>query len=121
MAFQDRQQDVAGGPGIGRAFQYNQLSGSQALSNRSRRRLNILEIGVATAGQRSRNANQNDVGLVQSIHIAGGLKSLQLQPVFDRGFLDMGNIAFALVQHFGFFFVDVESDGVETGFDKRID
>ena len=73
---QDRQHDVAGGAGVGRALQDDELPGAQRGGDLLGGLLDIRQVGVAAVVQRRGHADQQGVRLAKPPHVRGGHKAL---------------------------------------------
>ena len=106
---QDRQDDLAGGARVGRALQDDELAGPQPRGDRLGRVDDVGEVGLAGLGQRRRDADDDDVRLVEPIERSRGLEAL-LAHLADRRVGDVADVAFALLELGDLRRVDVESE-----------
>ena len=115
---QERQHDLAGRARIGGALEHHELARPQTLGDGLGRVDDIAQVRIARVGERSRHADDDDIGLIQPLKVDRGLESL-LAHLADHRVGDVPDVAFATLEPGDLDRVDVESQDRDPAVAER--
>ena len=118
MRGQERQDHLAGRARIGGALEHHELAGPQPRGDGLGRIDDVGEVRLARVGQRSRDADDDDVGLIQPLEVDRGLESV-LAHLADHRVGDVPDVAFAALEPGDLDRVDVEAQDRDPAVAER--
>ncbi len=121
IVVEDGDEYVAGGGGVGGTFKDDKLSGAQDASDGVPGGFNELEVRVAGFVEGCGDTDEECVGFMEPIHVAGGIEHLSLNPVGDGGGGDVSDVAGAAPELLDFGVIDVIANAFETGVGEGAD
>ncbi|MEY3457966.1 MAG: hypothetical protein RL215_1123 [Planctomycetota bacterium] len=121
VLIEDGDEDIAGGGGVGGAFEDDELSGAEDFGDGVSGGFDELEIGIAGLIEGSGDTDEQGISFVESGHIAGGIEDTAGDPVGDGLVGDMPDVAESLAEELDFCVVDVESEALEAGVGEGAD
>ena len=118
---EDGDEHIASGGGVGGAFEDHELSGAEDAGDGEPSGFDKLEVRVAGFVEWCGNADEECIGFVEPIHIAGWIKYLALDPVRDGGGGNVSNVADTAAKLLDFGIIDVVADAFEAGVSESAD
>ena len=110
---EDRLEHLVRGAGIRGGFEDDQLSRAQSPRDHPGRGLHIGEIGLAMLRQGRRHADQDGIGLIQTVEIGGRLEASLFQDLRHLLGRDVLDVALAPVEMRDVGCIDVETQHLE--------